>query len=198
MTNNIVPIFDKMLNREQKQSLLHQKSLCVWFTGLSGSGKSTLALALENFLFKQGFKTALLDGDNIRHGINNDLGFSEKDRIENIRRIAEINKLFLQNGIITINTFVSPTNTIRRMAKDIIGHNDFYLIYTKASIETCESRDVKGLYKKARQGKIQNFTGISSVFEEPTNANLVLDTDNQTIEDCLNTIIENVLPNIKL
>ncbi|NSW44499.1 MAG: adenylyl-sulfate kinase [Bacteroidales bacterium] len=198
MTNNIVPIFDKMLNREQKQFLLHQKSLCIWFTGLSGSGKSTLALALENFLFKQGYKTALLDGDNVRHGINNDLGFSEKDRIENIRRIAEINKLFIQNGIITINTFVSPTNTIRRMAKEIIGSNDFYLIYTKASIETCENRDVKGLYQKARQGEIQNFTGISSVFEEPIDASLVVDTDSQTELECLNTIIEHILPKIKL
>jgi len=198
MANNTVPIFDKMLSREQKQSLLHQKSLCIWFTGLSGSGKSTLALALEHYLFQQGFKTALLDGDNVRQGINSDLGFSDKERTENIRRIAEINKLFLQNGIITINAFVSPTNAIRQMAKEIVGQDDFYLIYTQASLKTCKQRDVKGLYKKVQQGEIQNFTGISSVFEEPIHADLLLDTDMQTIEVCLNEIIKQILPKIKL
>jgi adenylylsulfate kinase len=186
-----------MLTRNDKEKLLNQKSICIWFTGLSGSGKTTLGLLLEDFLYKNNFKTALLDGDNIRHGINSDLGFSDEDRIENIRRIAEINKLFLQNGIITINTFVSPTNAIRNMAKRIIGEKDFFLIYTNSSIETCEKRDVKGLYKKARKGEIKYFTGITSIFEEPDNADLILNTETNTTETCLNIIVENILPKIK-
>jgi len=197
MHHNIIPIYNKMLTRNDKEKLLNQKSICIWFTGLSGSGKTTLGLLLEDFLYKNNFKTALLDGDNIRHGINSDLGFSDEDRIENIRRIAEINKLFLQNGIITINTFVSPTNAIRNMAKRIIGEKDFFLIYTNSSIETCEKRDVKGLYKKARKGEIKYFTGITSLFEEPDNADLILNTETNTAETCLNIIVENILPKIK-
>jgi len=198
MSENIQPVFDKMLSKSEKEKQLNQRAISIWFTGLSGSGKSTLALALEKKLFEQKFTTALLDGDNVRHGINKDLGFSDEDRKENIRRIAEINKLFNSNGIITINTFVSPTNDIRNMAKDIIGEENFFLIYTRATIETCEIRDVKGFYKKAREGAIKDFTGISAPFEEPAEAHLIINTDNESIENCLNTITDNILKKIRL
>lgn len=198
MPENIQPLFDKMLSKSEKEKHLHQKAISIWFTGLSGSGKSTLALELEKKLFELKFTTALLDGDNVRYGINKDLGFTDEDRKENIRRIAEINKLFNLNGIITINTFVSPTNDIRNMAKEIIGEENFFLIYTRASLETCENRDVKGFYKKAREGTIQDFTGISAPFEEPADANLIINTDNESIENCLNTITDNILKKIHL
>lgn len=198
MSENIRPVFDKMLSKQQKEKQLNQRAKCIWFTGLSGSGKSTLAIELEKKLFQLKYTTSLLDGDNVRHGINKDLGFSDNDRKENIRRIAEINKLFNSNGIITINTFVSPTNEIRAIAKDIIGKEDFILIYVKASMETCENRDVKGLYKKAREGAIKEFTGISSPFEEPADAHLVVDTTNESVENCLNLITDYILKQIRL
>lgn len=198
MSENIIPIFDKMLTKQQKEKQLNQRAKCIWFTGLSGSGKSTLAIALEKKLFQLKFTTSLLDGDNIRYGINNDLGFSNEDRKENIRRIAEINKLFISNGIITINTFISPTNEIRAIAKKIIGKENFILIYTKASLITCENRDIKGLYKKAREGVIKEFTGISSPFEEPTDAHLVVETERESIENCLNIITDYILKQIRL
>lgn len=181
-----------MLTPKDKERLLKQRALCIWFTGLSGSGKSTLALALEKELFKHHFKTALLDGDNVRYGLNKDLGFSEKDRYENIRRIAEVNKLFIQNGIITINTFVSPSEEMRQLVCNIVGKENFFLIYTKASLEVCESRDAKGLYKKARNGEIKDFTGISAPFEEPKNATLIINTATKTINDCLTELILNI------
>lgn len=197
MSINIKPIFDKMLSKSEKEKQLNQRAISIWFTGLPRSGKTTLALALEKKLFEQKFTTALLDGDNIRYGINKDLGFSDEDRKENIRRVAEINKLFNSNGIITINTFVSPTNEIRNIAKEIIGTENFFLIYTKASLETCENRDSKGLYKKAREGKIKDFTGISAPFEEPADAYLIINTDNESIEKCLNIITESILKKIR-
>ncbi|GAB4449200.1 MAG: adenylyl-sulfate kinase [Bacteroidales bacterium] len=198
MSENIKPIFDKMLSKQEKEKQLHQRAKCIWFTGLSGSGKSTLATLLEKKLFELNFATALLDGDNIRFGLNKDLGFTDVERIENIRRIAEVNKLFNDNGIITINTFVSPTNYIRRLAKEIIGNENFFLIYVNASIETCESRDVKGLYKKARKGEINEFTGISAPFEEPDDAQLMIDTNSESIENNLKTITEYILKEIRL
>ncbi|HNV95577.1 MAG TPA: adenylyl-sulfate kinase [Bacteroidales bacterium] len=198
MSENIKPIFDKMLSKQEKEKQLHQRAKCIWFTGLSGSGKSTLATLLEKKLFELNFATALLDGDNIRFGLNKDLGFSDEERIENIRRIAEVNKLFNDNGIITINTFVSPTNYIRSLAKEIIGNENFFLIYVNASIETCESRDVKGLYKKARKGEINDFTGISAPFEEPDDAQLIIDTNSESIENNLKTITEYILKEISL
>ncbi len=198
MSENIQPVFDKMLSKSEKEKQLNQKAITIWFTGLSGSGKSTLALALEKKLYELKYTAALLDGDNVRHGINKDLGFSDEDRKENIRRIAEINKLFNSNGIITINTFVSPTNDIRNMAKEIIGKENFILIYTQASLDTCENRDVKGFYKKAHEGAIKDFTGISAPFEEPTDAQLTINTDNESIENCLNTIKDYILKKIRL
>ena len=150
--NNIYPIFDRMMTRSDKEALLGQRSLMVWFTGLSGSGKSTIAIALERELHQRGLLCRILDGDNIRSGINNNLGFSEADRVENIRRIAEVSKLFVDTGIITIAAFISPSNDIREMAADIIGRDDFVEVYVSTPIEECERRDVKGLYAKARRG----------------------------------------------
>ena len=151
--NNIYPIFDRMMTRGDKEALLGQRSLMVWFTGLSGSGKSTIAIALERELHQRGLLCRILDGDNIRSGINNNLGFSEADRVENIRRIAEVSKLFVDTGIITIAAFISPSNDIREMAADIIGRDDFVEVYVSTPIEECERRDVKGLYAKARRGE---------------------------------------------
>ena len=165
MAENIYPIFEKMLQRKDREALLKQKGIMIWFTGLSGSGKSTLAIALEGELYKQGILCRILDGDNIRSGINNNLGFSEADRTENIRRIAEVSKLFVDCGIVTIAAFISPTHAIRRMASEIIGEDDFLEVYVSTPIEECERRDVKGLYAKARRGEIKEFTGISSPFE---------------------------------
>ena len=167
-TNHIYPIFDKMMTRQDKESLLHQKGVMVWFTGLSGSGKSTIAIALERELHKRGFLCRILDGDNIRSGINNNLGFTEADRVENIRRIAEVGKLFVDTGIITLAAFISPNNEIREMAASIIGKDDFLEIYVSTPITECERRDVKGLYAKARKGEIKNFTGVSAPFEAPS------------------------------
>ena len=174
--NHIYPIFDKMLMRKDKEDLLKQHSVMVWFTGLSGSGKSTIAIALERELHKRGLLCRILDGDNIRSGINNNLGFTEADRVENIRRIAEVSKLFLDTGVITIAAFISPNNDIREMAADIIGQDDFLEVYVSTPLEECERRDVKGLYAKARKGEIKNFTGISAPFEEPAHTALTLDS----------------------
>ena len=160
--NHIYPIFDRMMTRQDKEELLGQHSVMIWFTGLSGSGKSTIAIALERELHKRGLLCRILDGDNIRSGINNNLGFSETDRVENIRRIAEVSKLFLDSGIITIAAFISPNNDIREMAANIIGKDDFLEIFVSTPLEECEKRDVKGLYAKARKGEIKNFTGISA------------------------------------
>ena len=161
LSTNIYPIFDRMMTREDKERLLKQRSVMVWFTGLSGSGKSTVAIALERELHKCGLLCRILDGDNIRSGINNNLGFSAEDRIENIRRIAEVSKLFIDTGIITIAAFISPNNDLREMAASIIGKENFLEIYVSTPIEECERRDVKGLYAKARRGEIKDFTGVS-------------------------------------
>lgn len=194
---NIHPVFDSILGRNDKEHFLHQKAVVIWFTGLSGSGKTTIAVALERALQKKGVFTQILDGDNVRAGINNNLGFSENDRKENIRRIAEVSKLFLNCGVVTINCFVSPTNEIREQAKQIIGKNDFLEIYVNTPIEICEQRDVKGLYKKARAGEIKDFTGISSPFEAPTNPFLEVKTANKTVTETVNEILEKVLTIIK-
>lgn len=198
LENNIYPIFDKMQGREDKETLLGQHSVMVWFTGLSGSGKSTIAIALERELHKRGLLCRILDGDNIRSGINNNLGFSEEDRIENIRRIAEVGKLFVQSGIITLAAFISPNNQLRDMAASIIGKNDFLEIFVSTPIEECERRDVKGLYARARRGEIKDFTGVSAPFEEPTNPALVLDTSVLTLEESVNKLLELILPKIKI
>lgn len=193
---NIYPVFDRMLGREDKEQLLHQHSVMVWFTGLSGSGKSTLALALERELHKRGLLCRILDGDNIRTGINNNLGFTESDRLENIRRIAEVSKLFIDTGIITIAAFISPTNDIRRMAADIIGENDFLEIFVNTPLEVCEQRDIKGLYAKARKGEIKDFTGVSAPFEVPLQPDLSLDTSILSLEECINKLLELIIPRV--
>lgn len=195
-TTNIHPVFDQIIGRSEKEQFLNQKALVIWMTGLSGSGKTTIAIGLEKELQKRGFLTQVLDGDNIRTGINKNLGFSEEDRIENVRRIAEISKLFVNCGIITINCFVSPTIEIREQAKEIIGDDDFREIYVNASYEECERRDVKGLYKKARQGEIRNFTGLDAPFEAPLNAFLEIKTADMSVEESVNSLVEAILVDI--
>ena len=187
-----------MLSRNSKEELLGQHSIMIWFTGLSGSGKSTIAIALEQKLQQDGLLCRILDGDNIRSGINNNLGFSADDRKENIRRIAEVGKLFLDTGIITIAAFISPNEKLREMAANIIGKEDFVEIYVCTPLEICEKRDVKGLYSKARRGEIPNFTGISAPFEKPEYPSLTLDTTNLSVENCVNQILNIVLPRIKM
>ena len=194
--NNIYPIFNKMLGRADKEALLGQRGLMVWFTGLSGSGKSTIAIALERELQKRRLLCRILDGDNIRSGINSNLGFSEADRVENIRRIAEVGKLFVDTGIITIAAFISPSNALREMAAHIIGEEDFVEVYVSTPIEECERRDVKGLYAKARRGEIKEFTGISAPFEIPVHPDLSLDTSRLSLEDSVHRLLDVVLPRV--
>ena len=194
---NIHPIFDRLLQRGDKETLLNQTAKVIWLTGLSGSGKSTLAEAAEKLLHQKGHLTMLLDGDNIRTGINNNLSFSDADRIENIRRIAEVSKLFLNCGVITLNSFVSPTNHIRKMAKEIIGENDFIEIYVNAPLEVCEARDVKGLYAKARKGLIPDFTGITSPFEAPENPALEIKTNELSIDESVQMLMDCILKEVE-
>ena len=188
MAENIFPHFDQMISREFRETKLGQRSKVIWLTGLSGSGKSTIGLALEKRLFQENFVAQVLDGDNIRSGINKNLGFSEEDRKENIRRIAEIAKLYLSSGIITINSFISPTAETRNIAKEIVGDGDFLEIYINAPMATCESRDVKGLYKKARAGEIQGFTGVNQAYEEPENPALELRTDLLSVDEAVDIL----------
>ena len=188
MAENIFPHFDQMISREFRENKLGQRSKVIWLTGLSGSGKSTIGLALEKRLFQENFVAQLLDGDNIRSGLNKNLGFSEEDRKENIRRIAEIAKLYLSSGIITINSFISPTAETRNIAKEIVGDADFLEIYINAPMATCESRDVKGLYKKARAGEIQGFTGVNQAYEEPENPALELRTDVLSVDEAVDKL----------
>lgn len=171
--------------------------MVLWMIGLSGSGKSTLARHLENTLHTMGYLTQLLDGDNLRTGINNNLGFSEEDRFENLRRTAEVSKLFLNAGIITICSFITPTAKSREITRSIIGSEDYYEVYVSCPLEICEKRDVKGLYAKARKGEIKNFTGIDAPFEPPENPALELKTDQDNIESCHDILVNFVLPIIK-
>jgi len=196
--NNVYPIFDRMMGRMDKEELLKQHSVMVWFTGLSGSGKSTLAIALERELHQRGYLCRILDGDNIRSGINNNLGFSEEDRIENIRRIAEVGKLFLDSGIITLAAFISPNDYIRNMAGSIIGKEDFLEVYVSTPIEECERRDVKGLYAKARRGEIRDFTGVSAPFDAPADPALTLDTSILEVEESVQKLLELIIPKVEL
>lgn len=195
-TNHIYPIFDRMLGRADKEELLKQHGLMIWFTGLSGSGKSTIAIALERELQQRGLLCRILDGDNIRSGINNNLGFSAEDRVENIRRIAEVGKLFVDTGIITLAAFISPNNEIREMAARIIGKDDFLEIYVSTPLEECERRDVKGLYAKARRGEIKNFTGISAPFEAPVHPALSLDTSKLSLKESVDQLLDLILPKV--
>lgn len=184
-----------MLSRHDKEQLLGQKGVMLWFTGLSGSGKSTVAIALERELQKRGLLCRILDGDNIRTGINANLGFSADDRRENIRRVAEVAKLFVDTGIITIAAFVSPTEDLRNLAQHIIGKDDFKEIFISTPIEECERRDVKGLYARARRGEVKNFTGISAPFEVPQHPALSLDTSKLSLEESVAQLLQ--LLNIK-
>lgn len=189
MTENLYPIFDRMMTRADKEQLLGQRGVMLWFTGLSGSGKSTVAIALERELHRRGLLCRILDGDNIRTGINAGLGFSADDRRENIRRIAEVARLFVDTGIITIAAFISPTEEMRALARDIIGEADFKEIYISTPLEECERRDVKGLYAKARRGEIRHFTGISAPFEPPASPALALDTSRLSPDECVARLI---------
>ena len=198
MTQNIdhiYPIFDKMLPREAKEKLLHQRGSVIWMYGLSGSGKSTLANLLERRLHASGRMVKVLDGDNVRAGLNNNLGFSDEDRSENIRRVAEVAKLFAESGIITITSFITPREDLREMARGIIGEDDFLEVYVKASYETCSERDPKGLYAKVKAGEVKQFTGKDSGFEEPANADLVIDTESETEEESLANLLSVVEKN---
>lgn len=197
MSENIFP-FNQLLPRKSKEELLKQRGLVLWFTGLSGSGKSTIAQGLEEKLHTQGFFSVVLDGDNIRTGLNNNLGFSEEDRKENVRRIAEVAKLFATNGVITICCFVSPTKEIRQLAKTIIGENDFREIFVNTPLVECERRDVKGLYAKARQGEIKDFTGLTAPFESPENPALEISTTHKTARQSVEEVLDFVMPLIVL
>lgn len=190
--SNIYPIFDTLVSQSQKEELLRQKGKVIWMVGLSGSGKSTLARAAENSLHQQQKVTMLLDGDNLRTGVNNNLGFSPEDRTENIRRAAEVAKLFANCGLITICSLISPTEKIRRMAQSIIG-DDYYEVYIDCPLEVCEQRDVKGLYAKARRGEIPDFTGVSAPFEEPVSPHLRIPTHQQPLEESNTLLVNKIL-----
>jgi len=178
------------VTRERRQQQNKHKSVILWFTGLSGAGKSTLAHCVEEALYQIGSRTFVLDGDNIRHGLCGDLGFSVEDRSENIRRIAEVGKLMMEAGVITLTAFISPFREEREKARKIFPHGEFFEIYCKCPIEVCEQRDVKGLYKKARAGDIKNFTGISSPYEEPINPELIVETSKNSLEHCTKQVID--------
>lgn len=194
---NIHPIFDKILDRPAKEKLLQQKSVVVWLVGLSGSGKSTIAQALEKKLHEQGFATMLLDGDNVRSGLNKNLSFSEDDRQENQRRVAEVAKLFLNCGIITLCSFISPTREVRSMVKKIIGPEDYLEVFVECSFEACAKRDVKGLYQKALKGEIKNFTGLDAPFEEPEQAWLTINTEEESLETSVDTLFNKLIDKIR-
>ncbi|HER08740.1 MAG TPA: adenylyl-sulfate kinase [Bacteroides sp.] len=195
---NIYPVFDRIYDRKVKEEILRQRARVIWFTGLSGSGKTTLASNLEKELFFRRFFCHVLDGDNIRTGINNNLGFSAEDRLENIRRIAEVSKLLINTGMITICSFISPTREIRQLARSIIGEKDFIEVFLNPPLEVCEQRDTKGLYEKARAGIIKDFTGISAPFEAPPHPDLEIDTSKMSIKDSVDLIFETIIDRITL
>jgi len=176
------------VTRQRRAKLNQHESVLLWFTGLSGSGKSTLAHALEEKLYQMGYHTFVLDGDNVRHGLSGDLGFSNDDRIENIRRISEIAKLFVEAGVIVLTAFISPFRADRAKARSLVG-DDFIEIYCKCPVTVCEERDVKGLYRRARVGEIKDFTGISSPYEEPSHPELSIDTNSHSIDECVEQIL---------
>jgi len=196
--SDIFPVFHKLLGRSDKEALLKQNGVVIWMTGLSASGKTTLAIGLEKALHEKGHLCYVLDGDNVRTGINNNLRFSEEDRKENIRRVAEVSKILLECGVITINCFVSPTEELRNLAKTIIGEDDFKLVYVNTPIEVCEQRDSKGLYAKARKGEIKDFTGVNAPFEVPTSPDLEIKTTEHSFEENLKTLVDFMSPKIKL
>lgn len=186
------------VSREDRENKNGHKAKVLWFTGLSGSGKSTLAGRFETYLHNKGFNTYILDGDNIRTGLNNDLDFSDKSRKENIRRIAEVSNLFLDAGVIVLTAFISPFKEDRQAAKEVVGEENFIEIHVDCPLEVCEQRDVKGLYKKARAGEIKHFTGIDSPFEAPDNPDVSVNTAKDSLEKCLEKLIEKIEPQFRL
>lgn len=198
MKEHIHPVFDRMLQRADRETRLGQRGRVVWFTGLSGSGKSTIAIGVEKALYTAGFFPQVLDGDNIRSGINNNLGFSLEDRQENVRRIAEVAKLYANSGLVVLCSFISPTEEIRAMAKGIIGEEDFLEVYVNTPLEICEARDVKGLYAKARKGEIKGFTGIDSPYEAPKSPFIELKTAAREIDDCVDEVVTHLVSQIQL
>jgi adenylylsulfate kinase len=196
--DHLYPVFDRMLPRSAKEDLLGQSGAVIWMYGLSGSGKSTLANLLERRLHEQGRLVKVLDGDNIRTGLNRNLGFSDEDRLENIRRVAEVAKLFADCGIIAITSFITPRNDLRRLAREVIGDRDLLEVYVKASFETCAARDPKGLYAKAAAGEVKQFTGKDSAFEEPESPDLILDTEAESEAECLEGLLAAALEKTKI
>lgn len=192
----IYPIQTKVSKR-QREELLGQRARLIWFTGLSGSGKSTLAVQLEAQLHAHGFKTYLLDGDNIRTGLNSDLEFTEEGRIENIRRIGEVSKLLLDAGVVVLSAFISPFKADRDKVKDLVGAENYIEVFVDAPMELCERRDVKGLYKKARSGEVKNFTGIHARYERPENPDIRIPTDSLSVEESIERLMEVVLPKVR-
>jgi adenylylsulfate kinase len=194
----IYPIYTRMLSRAEREKKLRQHAKVIWLFGLSGSGKSTLTTALEHRLHDQGFVTALLDGDNLRDGLNKGLGFTDSDREENIRRVAEVSKLFLQSGLICLNSFITPRESLRQLARRIIGEENLLEIYVECSFETCQKRDVKGLYRRAQEGLVPHFTGQESTFEPPARAHLTLNTETTPLEESLESLHRFVLSHIRM
>ncbi len=197
MEKHIHPIFDQLVSRSERERLLNQKSKVFWFTGLSGSGKSTIARGVERLLFSNGYFAQVIDGDNVRTGLCSNLSFSLDDRFENIRRVAELAKLYCNSGIITLCSFISPTREIRLNAQEIIGSVDFEEIYVNTPLEVCEQRDVKGLYAKARKGEILGFTGIDSPYEPPLNSGLEVRTENSSVEDSIKVVYNYIIEEVR-
>ena len=194
--NYIYPIKTKV-SADERQRLMNQRPKLIWFTGLSGSGKSTLAVQLEAALHAMGFKTYLLDGDNIRSGLNKDLSFTDEARVENIRRISEVCKLFLDAGVVLLSAFISPFQADRDQVKNIVGEDNYIEVFVDTPLEICEQRDVKGLYKKARAGEVKNFTGISSPYEKPTHPDVVIATDRLSVEEAMEVLMKAIVPRIR-
>ena len=194
--SNLFPDFKRLVSRKDKEKMLNQKSKVIWLTGLSGSGKTSLAVNLEKHLHQKGYLTQVFDGDNIRSGINSDLDFTNEGRKENIRRVAEISKLFTDCGIIVISCFISPTEEIRKLAKAIIGEKDFIEVFVDVPFEICEQRDVKGLYRKARNGKVKNFTGMDSCYEKPEKPDITIDTSKQSKEESAQILFNEVIKHL--
>jgi len=188
-SSNVVPHHATVTRKRREESSGH-RSVLLWFTGLSGAGKSTLAHAVEEHLYQNGRRTFTFDGDNVRHGLCSDLGFSPEDRVENIRRISEMAKLFLDAGVIALTAFISPFRADREKVRSLVPHGEFFEIYCRCPLEVCEGRDIKGLYKRARAGEIKDFTGISSPYEEPENPELVVDTGVLSLEDAVTKVVE--------
>ncbi|WP_038246630.1 adenylyl-sulfate kinase [Ghiorsea bivora] len=178
------------ITKDDRAKQKQQRPCILWFTGLSGSGKSTIASAVEQKLFESGYHTYLLDGDNVRHGLNKDLGFSDEDRVENIRRIGELSKLMVDAGLLVMTAFISPFKSDRRMVRSLVQNHEFIEVYMETALEECERRDPKGLYKKARKGEIKNFTGIDSEYEVPECPEVVLNTVANSIEECADQVID--------